>query len=377
MTVTRSRPLQVVAVPASHTYVRQMTPGPEDVVVRPDPDPEHPDRAATGRWWPPVALRPGWAAQQDLDLMHLHFGFDAASPDELGALVDSLHRSGRPLVLTVHDLRSPHQQDGSVLEGQLDVLVPRADAVLTLTSRAAAQIQRRWGRPAVVVAHPHLVPLARMTQLRDARRRTRGAGRHDVVVGVSCKSLRTNTDPLRLLPVLEQSVRRVGARLRVDLHRDVVTHADADPARRALVDHLTGACRRGVEVVVHEPFDDEALWTHLGGLDVAVLPYRFGTHSGWLEACHDVGTRVLAPSFGCYADQGADGLYTADEHCVDAASLADAVARLVREARLGTLAGADAPTRARQREQAVARQLAVYREVLDTRRSTSPGQAPR
>ena len=34
-----------------------------------------------------------------------------------------------------------------------------------------------------------------------------------------------------------------------------------------------------------------------------MLPYRFGTHSGWLEACYDLGTPVLAPDCGFYAEQ--------------------------------------------------------------------------
>jgi hypothetical protein len=36
-----------------------------------------------------------------------------------------------------------------------------------------------------------------------------------------------------------------------------------------------------------------------------VLPYRWGTHSGLLEAAHDLGTPVLAPAVGSYAAQGA------------------------------------------------------------------------
>ena len=41
-------------------------------------------------------------------------------------------------------------------------------------------------------------------------------------------------------------------------------------------------------------------------LHVCVLPHRFGTHSGWLEACRDVGTAVVAPSCGFYAEQWAE-----------------------------------------------------------------------
>ena len=43
--------------------------------------------------------------------------------------------------------------------------------------------------------------------------------------------------------------------------------------------------------------------TTCAALDVSVLPYRFGTHSGWLEACFDLGTAVVAPSCGFYAEQ--------------------------------------------------------------------------
>jgi hypothetical protein len=372
--VPTGRPLQVLSVPAGHPYVTGMTGGRADrVVVRPDPDPEDPSRAATSRWWPPVALDASWVEQQTFDLLHVHFGFDASTPDDLERLLDVLDRTGRPLVLTVHDLRSPHQVDSGVLDAQLDVLVPRAAAVITLTRAAAETILRRWGRTAVVLPHPPLVDLATMRRLRQERVAGRGGVRPEVVVGVSCKSLRANTDPLRLLPCLEETVRGLdGVRLVVDLHHDLWTDGSAGARtgvagtsyRESLVHHLREARQRGVEVVVHEPYDDDALWRHLAGLDVVVLPYRFGTHSGWLEACHDVGTRVLAPALGCYADQGADAVFTADEDRVDLDSLAAGVARLVQEARTGSLAGHDADHRAASRERARDEQVQIYEAVV-------------
>ena len=56
-------------------------------------------------------------------------------------------------------------------------------------------------------------------------------------------------------------------------------------------------------VRVHERFDDAGLLAYLRGLDVSVLGYGHGTHSGWLELCHDLGTRVLAPHTGFYHEQ--------------------------------------------------------------------------
>ena len=51
---------------------------------------------------------------------------------------------------------------------------------------------------------------------------------------------------------------------------------------------------------------------------MSVLPYRFGTHSGWLEACVDLGTAVVAPSCGFYAEQQPVHSYRHDEDGLDA-----------------------------------------------------------
>ncbi len=76
---------------------------------------------------------------------------------------------------------------------------------------------------------------------------------------------------------------------------------------------------------MHDYFSDEDLWSYLASLDLSVLPYTFGTHSGWLEACRDLQTTVLAPSCGYYADQGPILSYTNDGDDFDADSLRDAV----------------------------------------------------
>lgn len=352
--------LVVASVPAAHPYVRHLDhldaghgTGPRRLV---DPDPLAPERPAAGPWWPPAMLRPEWARSHDFDLMHVHFGFDERTPAELTALVDTLRRRGRGLVLTVHDLRSPHQVDHRVLDAQLDVLVPAADEVLTLTAGAAAEIARRWHRRATVVPHPHVVPLDHLERVRAARSL---AGAPPVRrVGMAVKSLRRNTDPARLLPAL---LRATGpdVRLVVSIHREVHAHPST-PEAAALVQALDRAhADDRLELVVHEPLADLDLWTAVAGLDVAVLPYRFGTHSGWLEMCHDLGTSVVAPSFGHYADQGADAVYDAGLEWVDDDSLVAAVHRALAD-RAGRLPGLDAPARRDQRRDVAAAHDVVY-----------------
>jgi glycosyltransferase involved in cell wall biosynthesis len=243
-------------------------------------------------------LEPGWvdAHADEFDLMHIHFGFDAVSPEDLADLVASLRRHGRPLVVTVHDLRNPHHHDRTLHERQLGVLLEAADAVLTLTPGAAAEVAERWGRQSVVVPHPHVVEEPRLSRPRSP---------HDgFVIGVHAKSLRAGMDPL---PVVEQVVETLpllpGARLRVDAHTDVMTPGHERHAAR-LEHRLRDLEQAGLlDLHVHDYFTDDELWDYLESLDVSVLPYRFGTHSGWLEACHDLGTTVVAPDCGHYADQ--------------------------------------------------------------------------
>jgi glycosyltransferase involved in cell wall biosynthesis len=130
------------------------------------------------------------------------------------------------------------------------------------------------------------------------------------------------------VPVLEALLDAMDAlddtRLRVDVHRDVVESSGArhDPA---LVPALQRARDRGAQVEVHDYFDDNALWDYLEDLDASVLPYRYGTHSGWLEACRDLGTAVIAPDCGYYAEQGPVHSFHLSESGLDAASLVDAV----------------------------------------------------
>jgi hypothetical protein len=94
-----------------------------------------------------------------------------------------------------------------------------------------------------------------------------------------------------------------------------------------------------VDVRVHPYFSDDELWEYLASLTVSVLPYRFGTHSGWLEACFDLGTAVISPSCGFYHQQRPCGVFQFDEGAFDEPSLY----RAVNEAYLRWVAREPAP----------------------------------
>ena len=288
----------VASVPAGHVYVRHLDPPEGSSRVVRLPDPPVPNASAAAQWWPPVMLDPRWVRDHAdaFDVMHVHFGFDHQAPERLRQLVATLAEHRKPLVLTVHDLRNPHHGEPELHDAQLEVLLTAAADVITLTPGAATEIRNRWGREAHVLPHPHVVEEPTMSRERRE---------HDgFVVGVHVKSVRANMDPLPVIDrIVEDLAGMPGAVLRVDAHCDVMRH-DGRPELHQVAAGLTRLGDAGlVDLRVHDYFTDDELWDYLSSLDVSVLPYRFGTHSGWLEACFDLGTVVLAPDCGYYAEQ--------------------------------------------------------------------------
>ncbi len=357
-TTTGTSPVVVASVPRSHVYVRHLDPvEPTGEVVRlDDPDPGDPRRPAGAQWWPPVMLDPAWVGTAEADLVHLQFGFDARSPEDLERWTQALRRRGIPLVYTVHDLRNPHHEDRTLHDAQLDVLVPAADALVTLTPGAADEIRRRWGREATVLPHPHVVDGGTVARVRAAR-----AARdpEPFRVGVHVKSLRAGMAPHRVLPVLVETVAGLpGAVLQVNGHHDVLTPGGArfDAELSGFLHEQAEAER--VDLRVHDFLPDDGLWDYLGSLDLSVLPYRFGTHSGWLEACRDLGTTVLAPTCGYLKEQGPVLTYVHQEDVFDADSLRRAVETAYAER---PDLGAFWDERVRQRQEVADAHLRLYR----------------
>lgn len=353
--------LNVASVPASHVYVRHLSqPGGLDTVARlRDPIPQD-RRKVPGGWWPPVMLQPGWvgANHHRFDVFHVHFGFDTISAQGLADVAGELRRFGKPLVYTVHDLRNPHHTDLSPHREQQDVLIEAADWILTLTPGAADEVEQRWGRPAQVLPHPHVLDSPRIHRPRSPR--------SEFVVGLHVKSLRANMDPLAILDALTETVAELpDSVLQIDVHDEIfdpASHWYSPQIGRELLDYD----RYGhVRVRVHPYFTDDQLWDYLESLDVSVLPYRFGTHSGWLEACHDLGTQVIAPSCGFYRQQRSCEVFEFTERRFDPDSLRHAVRQTFRQWQTG--AGRWRATWAQRRNERIAvadAHARVYREVL-------------
>ncbi len=359
--MSRPRPIRVASVPAGHPYVRHIAPVPASVragAERPEvvrlADPTTP-------WWPPSMLAPGWvlANASTFDLMHVHFGFDSVSPEVLDSLGAALDHVRRPLVVTVHDLRNPHHLSPELHDRQLQALLRHATEVVTLTGHAAGRIRDEYGISAEVIPHPHIVELDEMCRRqRQGRRRTATP-----VVGLHLKSMRSNMEP-EVVDAAIQAVRDVpGSELQINVHLDVANEGGLRHDR-ALMTKLHRHERRGaLRLHTHDFFTDEAFFDYLASLRVSVLPYRFGTHSGWLEACRDLGVAVVAPDCGSYHDQGPVlGFQCNEERGFDPQSCVEAITAALRRPPPVPVPWWE---RAEQRNQIAEAHLNLYRRALD------------
>ena len=305
----RQRPVRVVTVPFSSPYLDAVLPA-GAVRVGPDTSPSP--------WLDPDHLL---AHAADVDVLHLHGGYDHLTVPEMEAWTAAVRRSGVPLVVTVHDLVPRESPDGTLMPARhrnhLRALLATAEVVLTLTPGAADEIADRFGRTAIVVAHPSLAAP------------TPGVGRETRLVGLHLGRLGPRVhEPLELVRAALSGAVSGGGRLRVDVHPDV------DLGTR--LPELRDLAATGTLELARTWEPGPAAWVrHLQELHVAVLPWWGGSHSGWVELCRDAGTRVVVPAGGWQGQQWSDVvLYGNDPQTgLDAASLTSAVvAALTRPA---------------------------------------------
>ncbi len=311
---TAAAPTRVASVPSSHPYVHAIT-DPHRVALLPDPPVPG---APSGQWWPPVAMTAPWlsAHAADYDLLHVHFGLESFSPEELRAGLDAARRADRPVVFTVHDLDNPQIVDQEPYRTLLDVIVPAADRLVTLTASAATEIERRWGRPSLVLPHP--------TLLGEAAPRESGRSRDDVVrVGIHLRDLRPNIDAENAVIAARDAVRLLTESGR---HAEVEVFLNERVRDERAAERVVAAAEGRSDVRVRRtPYlDDAEVEAWLGGLDLFVLPYRHGTHSGWVELSYDLGVRVAGTDVGHIRSQHPSEFRVVDLH--DPRTLADAIA---------------------------------------------------
>ncbi|MFW3171747.1 glycosyltransferase [Geodermatophilus sp. CPCC 206100] len=275
MSAPQAAGIRVVTVPHTDAYVDAVLPA---GVLRAGPAHE------PSPWLDPAYLA---AHASGVDVVHVHSGYAHLPEDEMVSWTETVRRTGLPLVTTVHQLRDPTSASPRRYEAHLAALLATAEVVLTLTPGAADDIAERFGRTAIVVAHPSIVtPVP-------------GLGAERGLVGLALRGHGPAVpDAAGVVRAALAGAVNGGGRLRVLLADGV-----EPPPVPAAADTLE-----------YVPLKVEAWPEQLQELHAAVLPEQCGTHSRDLEICRDVGTRVVAPSCGWFADQWSDVVvYDSDE----------------------------------------------------------------
>jgi hypothetical protein len=248
---------------------------------------DHPYVAGLPRSSTPVEVWDvGALVEAGVRIVHLHFGFETRTVDEMDRWIDALHADGIRLVHTVHDVDNPHLVDQTNHHALLNVLAARADRLLTLSYTAADMVDEMTGRRPIVIAHQHVVPLASML---GSRRRTRSG------VYVHAATCRPHLD-VDLIERVAPGARPWGG---VRVH----VRTPLSPRGRQVARRLDAHPDIAVELG-RRPSDRE-LWRRIAAARAVLLAYRWSTHSGLLHAAHDLAVPVLAPDVGALLEHGA------------------------------------------------------------------------
>lgn len=298
----RPNPIRVASVPAGHPYVRAVTPGPGLTRLLPDPELGRPP----GQWWPPALFDPSYLRENldGFDLLHVHFGLESVPTAQLVEALGLVRAAGHPIVFTVHDLENPQLVDQAEHLVRLDAVIAAADELITLSPGAAAVVAERWGRPVTVVPHPRIAEhYPSVERVPDARPR----------LGAHLRDLRPNIDALAVARSLAAGARALAAAGRpVDavlrLDERVRDEAAAAELERFVQDEGGTSLEGGLTLERGPRQSDVELERWIAGLDVAVMPYSHGTHSGWAELCWDLGAVVVDDGHGFIAEQLPDGV---------------------------------------------------------------------
>jgi beta-1,4-mannosyltransferase len=221
------------------------------------------------------------------DIVHVQFGYNDCQTDDLRRFSNFLRNQGKRLIFTLHDLTNPQTEDQSHHAANTEALVEGATKVITLTAACADLIRDRYDINPVTIQHPHVLPLDRIGRPR--------ARTESKTIAIHLKSLRPGVrDAAREIKSVVHAIRiDPTLRLRIDINDEADPAIERIPSLVAALEHLRGDPR--VSILIHGRFSEREFDQYFYKVDVSVLPYSLGTHSGWAEACMDAGVAVLAP----------------------------------------------------------------------------------
>jgi len=285
-----AKPLRVLHVPGRTPYARKLLP--EGAVIV--------NQTRIGSRAVPRDATFAWIEAQDamdfFDVLHVQ-SLEFASVESIRCVLERCGREKKGIVAAIHETEPLFPERGTDFPARVRLISELASCIVTLTTSARRDIMERYGIPESklrVVPHGPVLPLShplwRAQPGRNSRctigmfggfrpNRSFLAGAVNALYGLSSaeilvRLLTRGLNPVELAPGSEVW--------------QFASLAATDP--------------RLVLELLPFPSDDEiASFVH--SLDILLLPYLYGTHSGQLELAMDLGVPVVIPDIGCYRAQ--------------------------------------------------------------------------
>ena len=217
---------------------------------------------------------------------------------ELPAIEEVLQRAaskGKGIVITIHDAGPLFPDDGDAFAKGINLACKFAKGVVTLTDCARQEISSRFGLSSAnisIIPHGSVLPISHHLW-------TRKSVRNQFFSLGMFGGVRPNrsflTATVNALYGLESEV------VRVKILSRGLNPIELEYGSEGLQLAFLAASDPRLSFKLSPFPDDDEIADFVSSLDVLVLPYLFGTHSGQLELAMDLGVRVIAPGFGGFA----------------------------------------------------------------------------
>jgi glycosyltransferase involved in cell wall biosynthesis len=236
------------------------------------------------------------ASLEFFDILHVQ-SLELTSLMSIEKALERCQAERKGIVITIHELEPLFPDERKDFADRVRLACRFASGIVTLTKRAGEEIAARFGvDPSRIEIVPHGAVLPLSHSLWNAKVRKNWRFTMGMFGG-----FRPNrsflTAAINALYGLDS------ADVSVQILSRGLNPIEVGPTTEAWqVASLASSDKRLALRLLPFPSDDEiANFVH--SLDVLVLPYLFGTHSGQLELAMDMGVPAIVPDIGCDAEQ--------------------------------------------------------------------------
>jgi len=232
------------------------------------------------------------------DLLHIH-SVELTSLETLQLALERCQSERKGIILTVHDTKPNFSQDLAMYNLALKTCVEAGARIVTLTKSAAKEIVKNLEVASSDIA---VIPHGAVLSIDDhrwyTRRRTQNSS--TCILGMY-GGFRPNRDFLTPVVNIAFGMPELDVKLILLTRAISPIELRQNEEMRRSIDIAISSNRINLRVY---PFpSDEQIAQFLLDVSILIMPYRWGTHSGQLEAAFDLGVVPVISDVGYYYEQ--------------------------------------------------------------------------